>query len=60
MPTFLIGILLILIFGVWLGWLPSFGRGGTVDLGWWTTGFLTLDGLKPHHHAGGDARRCSS
>ena len=30
LPTFLIGILLILIFGVWLGWLPTFGRGGTV------------------------------
>jgi len=46
LPTFLIGILLILIFSVWLGWLPSFGRGPTVDLGWWTTGLLTLDGLK--------------
>src|SRR5207244_10646875 len=29
-----------------LGWLPSFGRGTTVALGWWTTGFLTVDGLK--------------
>jgi len=44
LPTFVIGILLILIFGVWLGWLPTFGRGGVVDLGWWTTSFLTLDG----------------
>jgi peptide/nickel transport system permease protein len=43
-PTFLIGILLILIFGVWLGWLPTFGRGGTVDLGGWETSFLTLEG----------------
>lgn len=43
-PTFLIGILLILIFGVWLGWLPTFGRGGTVDLGGWQTSFLTLRG----------------
>jgi peptide/nickel transport system permease protein len=43
-PTFLIGILLILIFGVWLGWLPTFGRGGTVDLGGWETSFLTLKG----------------
>jgi peptide/nickel transport system permease protein len=43
-PTFLIGILLILIFGVWLGWLPTFGRGGTVDLGGWQTSFLTLQG----------------
>jgi peptide/nickel transport system permease protein len=43
-PTFLIGILLILIFGVWLGWLPTFGRGGTVDVGGWETSFLTLRG----------------
>ncbi len=46
LPTFLIGILLILFFSVLLGWLPSFGRGDTVRLGWWTTGFLTLSGLK--------------
>jgi len=46
LPTFLIGILLILVFAVYLGWLPSFGRGDTVDLGWWTTGFLTASGLK--------------
>jgi peptide/nickel transport system permease protein len=46
LPTFLIGILLILIFAVWLGWLPSFGRGSTVQIGWWSTGFLTWDGLK--------------
>ena len=44
LPTFLIGIILILIFAVWLGWLPSFGRGPTVDLGWWTTNFLTVGG----------------
>jgi len=46
LPTFLIGILLILIFAVLLGWLPSFGRGETVALGWWTTGLLTKSGLK--------------
>ena len=46
LPTFLIGILLILVFAVVLGWLPSFGRGDTVALGWWTTGFLTSSGLK--------------
>jgi peptide/nickel transport system permease protein len=46
LPTFLIGILLILVFSVQLGWLPSFGRGDTVALGWWTTGFLTASGLK--------------
>jgi peptide/nickel transport system permease protein len=44
LPTFLIGILLILVFAVLLGWLPSFGRGDTVDLGWWSTGLLTRDG----------------
>ena len=44
LPTFLIGILLILVFGVWLGWLPTFGRGGLVDLGPWQTSFLTLEG----------------
>lgn len=46
LPSFLIGIFLILIFAVWLGWLPSFGRGDTIKLGFWTTGFLTFSGLK--------------
>jgi len=46
LPTFLIGILLILVFAVQLGWLPSFGRGDTVAIGWWSTGFLTASGLK--------------
>jgi peptide/nickel transport system permease protein len=44
LPTFLIGILMILIFGVWLGWLPTFGRGGTVALGGWETSLLTVQG----------------
>ncbi|MGJ7495780.1 ABC transporter permease [Variovorax sp. RT4R15] len=44
LPTFLIGILLILVFSVWLGWLPSFGRGEVVNLGWWSTGLFTRDG----------------
>jgi len=44
LPTFLIGILLILVFAVLLGWLPSFGRGDTVDIGGWSTGLLTRDG----------------
>jgi peptide/nickel transport system permease protein len=43
-PTFVTGTLLILVFAVTLQWLPSFGRGRTVDLGWWTTGFLTPQG----------------
>jgi peptide/nickel transport system permease protein len=46
LPTFLIGILLILIFAVTLGWLPSFGRGTVVHIGWWTTGLLTIDGWR--------------
>ena len=44
LPTFLIGILLILVFSVWLGWLPSVGRGETVQIGWWSTGLLTANG----------------
>ena len=46
LPTFLIGILLILLFGVILRWLPTFGRGDVIELGWWSTGFLTISGLK--------------
>lgn len=46
LPTFLIGILLILTFSVLLGWLPSFGRGDVVKFAYWSTGFLTLSGLK--------------
>ncbi len=44
LPTFLIGILLILVFAVNLGWFPSFGRGEVVQLGWWSTGLLTAKG----------------
>ncbi|WP_291008482.1 ABC transporter permease [Hydrogenophaga sp.] len=44
LPTFLIGILLILVFAVQLGWFPSFGRGDVVQVGWWTTGLLTPKG----------------
>lgn len=47
LPTFLIGILLILVFAVLLGWFPSFGRGEVTALGWWSTGLLTRDGW--HH-----------
>ena len=46
LPTFLIGILLILLFGVVLRWLPTFGRGEVIEIGWWTTGLLTTSGLK--------------
>ena len=47
LPTFLIGILLILVFAVTLGWFPSFGRGEVVRVGWWTSGLLTAKGW--HH-----------
>ena len=46
LPTFLIGILLIYVFAVRLGVLPSFGRGEVVQLGFWRTGLLTASGLK--------------
>ena len=46
LPTFLIGILLILLFAVTLKVLPSFGRGETVAIGAWTSGLLTQDGWK--------------
>lgn len=45
-PNFLISIALIYVFSVRLGWLPSFGRGKTIQIGWWTTGLLTVSGLK--------------
>lgn len=44
LPSFVVGIGLILIFSVWLGWLPAFGRGETVQIGWWSTGLLTHSG----------------
>ncbi|MBT9456913.1 MAG: ABC transporter permease [Burkholderiaceae bacterium] len=46
LPSFLFGILLILIFAVTFKILPSFGRGEVVALGSWTTGYLTVDGWK--------------
>jgi peptide/nickel transport system permease protein len=47
LPVFLLGILLILIFAVGLGWLPSFGRGPVTHIGgWWTTGFTSWAGIK--------------
>jgi peptide/nickel transport system permease protein len=44
LPSFVVGIMLILLFSVTLGWLPAFGRGETVDIGWWSTGLLTPSG----------------
>jgi peptide/nickel transport system permease protein len=47
LPTFLIGILLILVFAVILGWFPSFGRGEVIQMGWWSSGLMTAKGW--HH-----------
>jgi ABC-type dipeptide/oligopeptide/nickel transport system permease component len=45
-PTFLIGILLVMVFSVYMDLLPSFGRGETIQMGFWRTGMLTIDGWK--------------
>lgn len=46
LPWFLIGIMLIIVFSVWLGWFPSSGRGETVKIGFWSTGLLTASGWR--------------
>ncbi len=46
LPSFALGILFILVFSVSLQWLPAFGRGEVVELGWWSTGFLTPAGRR--------------
>ena len=46
LPSFIVGILLILLLSVTLGWLPGYGRGDVVQLGWWSTGLLTSSGRK--------------
>src|SRR4051812_23517727 len=46
LPTFLVGILLILVFAVTLNWLPSFGRGDVTMIGSWSTGLFSVDGWK--------------
>ena len=60
LPTFLIGILLIMIFSVMTGLLPAFGRGETVSIGFWTTGLLTADGLRHILLPAASFRRLSS
>ncbi|MGL4751840.1 MAG: ABC transporter permease [Aeromonadaceae bacterium] len=45
-PVFLTAILLMYVFSVQLGWLPSYGRGETLNLLGWDSGFFTIDGLK--------------
>ncbi len=46
LPTFVTGIVLIFLFGVVLGWLPTFGRGQTVSIGWWTSNLLARGGWR--------------
>ncbi len=46
LPTFWVGLMMIMIFAVILGWLPSTGRGETVALFGIQVSFLTLDGLR--------------
>ncbi|MFT2097836.1 ABC transporter permease [Marinomonas sp. 2405UD66-6] len=45
-PTFVIGIMLIFLFGVQLGWLPTFGRGETVSIGFWESSLFSIDGWR--------------
>ncbi len=45
LPSFAVGILFILLFSVHLGWLPAFGRGQVVQLGWWSTDFSPIPGV---------------
>jgi peptide/nickel transport system permease protein len=46
LPSFFMGLLLIWVFSVTLGWLPSFGRGDTIAFGWFSLSILTGSGLR--------------
>jgi peptide/nickel transport system permease protein len=46
LPTFWVGLMLIMVFAVQLGWLPSTGRGATAELFGVQWSFLTMDGLR--------------
>src|SRR5690606_6740890 len=46
LPTFWVGIMMIMLFAVMLGWLPSTGRGDTVEVLGIHVSFLTWDGLR--------------
>ncbi|MDO6499502.1 ABC transporter permease [Photobacterium sanguinicancri] len=45
-PVFLTAIMLMYVFSIELGWLPSYGRGETYNLLGWESGYFTIDGLK--------------
>lgn len=44
-PVFLTAIILMYVFAIELNWLPSYGRGETLNIMGWETGFFTKDGL---------------
>lgn len=46
LPTFWVGLMLIMVFSVQLGWLPTTGRGATVDVFGIPVSFLTWDGIR--------------
>ncbi|MDE0111246.1 MAG: ABC transporter permease [Albidovulum sp.] len=46
LPTFWVGLMLIMVFSVDMNWLPTTGRGETVDFWGFQASFLTLDGLR--------------
>lgn len=46
LPSFWVGLMMILLFAVTLGWVPTTGRGETVNVGGVELSFLTLDGLR--------------
>ena len=46
LPTFWVGLMLIMVFAVMLGWLPASGRGDTVEVFGVPVSFLTVDGLR--------------
>jgi peptide/nickel transport system permease protein len=46
LPTFWVGLMLIMVFSVWLGWLPTSGRGPTTSIAGIPVSFLSIEGLR--------------